>query len=127
MYGHAVNNYWHKFDENFEPPKAAQNQSNSANNALDDQNTTQVSTSNKVVVAMMATTKNPAAYSEEYSLPVKLESQSWFADLVATHHLTPYANLLHNQKPYQGNNSVYVGNGQQFPIHVIGSLQFYSK
>ncbi|CAI8618134.1 unnamed protein product [Vicia faba] len=29
---------------------------------------------------MMATTKHPGAYTQEYSLPADLESQSWFAD-----------------------------------------------
>lgn len=44
--------------------------------------------------------------AREYSLPVKIEKQAWFADSGASHHLTLDAHFMHTKKPYAGHSRV---------------------
>ena len=47
---------------------------------------------------------------------------TWYSDTGATHNMTGCPSNLQNQQPYQGNNSVFLGNGDSLSISHIGSL-----
>ncbi|CAL9021646.1 unnamed protein product, partial [Prunus brigantina] len=47
---------------------------------------------------------------------------TWYPDTGATHHMTGSSSNLQNQQPYQGNNSVFLGNGDSLSISHTGSL-----
>lgn len=63
----------------------------------------------------------------EYSLPRDLESQAWFADSCASHHLTSNSIYLHAKKPYSGTCRVSVANDQSLTITYVGSFDVYSN
>ncbi|KAG7584280.1 Reverse transcriptase RNA-dependent DNA polymerase [Arabidopsis suecica] len=46
----------------------------------------------------------------------------WYPDSAATHHITNTAANLNVSQPYEGNDSVIVGNGDFLPITHIGSI-----
>ena len=47
---------------------------------------------------------------------------TWYPDTGATHHMTSSPSNFQNQQPYQGNNSVFLGNGDSLSISHTGSL-----
>ncbi|KAJ4972635.1 hypothetical protein NE237_005809 [Protea cynaroides] len=46
---------------------------------------------------------------------------TWYSDTGASHHLTPDIENLQISSPYEGNDTVQIGNGQGLPISNIGS------
>lgn len=109
------------------PSSTSSTSANPAKTSNFTRESTQETSQGSQTMAMMATTSRPYAYTQEYSLPSEFESQAWFTDSDASHHLTSYASLLKNKIKYVGANKVYVGNGQTLSIHLVGSTQFYSN
>lgn len=72
-------------------------------------------------MVMMASTSRPLATTQEYSLLAELESQMWFVDSDAFHHLTPYDFHLQDFKSYVESNKVYVWKVQTLTIKSVGS------
>uniref|UniRef100_A0A2N9I2X8 Reverse transcriptase Ty1/copia-type domain-containing protein n=1 Tax=Fagus sylvatica TaxID=28930 RepID=A0A2N9I2X8_FAGSY len=68
--------------------------------------------------------KNPttklAAMASASNLHYTQNTESWLTDTGATDHITANANNLSPQAPYQGQEQVSVGNGQNLPIQNIG-------
>lgn len=112
--GHSVMSYWHKFDENFAPPTTPNAQSSQATTS--GQDVTEGASQSSQTIAIMANTNQPSAFTQEYSLPLYLESQAWFADSGALHHLTTHEFYLYNKKSYLGSNKVFMGNGKTLEI-----------
>jgi hypothetical protein len=54
-------------------------------------------------------------------------AETWLTDTGATDHITANANNLSSQGPYQGQEQVSVGNGQNLPIQNIGNSQLHTK
>ena len=52
--------------------------------------------------------------------PSPASMDSWFLDSGATHHLSHTAANIHNGTPYNGTDSVMVGNGKSLPITQVG-------
>ncbi|RVW13483.1 Retrovirus-related Pol polyprotein from transposon TNT 1-94 [Vitis vinifera] len=52
--------------------------------------------------------------------PSSASMDSWFLDSGATHHLSHTAANIHNGTPYNGTDSVMVGNGKSLPITQVG-------
>uniref|UniRef100_A0A2N9HIT4 Integrase catalytic domain-containing protein n=1 Tax=Fagus sylvatica TaxID=28930 RepID=A0A2N9HIT4_FAGSY len=67
--------------------------------------------------------KNPttklAAMASASNLHYTQNTESWLTDTGATDHITANANNLSPQAPYQGQEQVSVGNGQNLPIQNI--------
>lgn len=61
------------------------------------------------------------AHAHEYSFPKDLESQAWFVDSDASHHLTFNPCFLHTDKSYNGMSCVHIVNGLSLPIQFMGS------
>lgn len=55
-----------------------------------------------------------------------MDSQNWFPDSGASHHITSDQNNFSQQAPYTGMEQVHMGNGQGLPISSIGSTHFVS-
>ncbi|CAI8585704.1 unnamed protein product [Vicia faba] len=119
-YGHFVPTCWNRFDENFMLHESTNSQSNTGDNFNQKQESTSDSAKSSQAMVMMTTT-------QEHSLPSELESQFWFADSCASHHLTPYAHLLHTKLSYVEPNKVCVRNGQNLTIQSIRSIHFYPR
>jgi len=65
-------------------------------------------------LAAMATASNAAITQE----------QPWLADSAAINHVTSSLNSLSFPQPYNGQDQLIVGNGQNLPITHIGNVQF---
>ena len=52
--------------------------------------------------------------------PSPASMDSWFLDSGATHHLSYTATNIHNGTPYNGTDSMMVGNGKSLPITQVG-------
>lgn len=52
------------------------------------------------------------------------QEQPWLIDSAATDHVTSNLNALSFPKPYNGQDPLPVGNGQNLPIKHIGNVQF---
>jgi hypothetical protein len=75
--------------------------------------------------------KNPttklAAMASTSNLHYTQNAKTWLTDTGATDHITANANNLSLQAPYQGQEQVSVGNGQNLPIQNIGNSQLHTK
>uniref|UniRef100_A0A2N9FTU5 Integrase catalytic domain-containing protein n=1 Tax=Fagus sylvatica TaxID=28930 RepID=A0A2N9FTU5_FAGSY len=75
--------------------------------------------------------KNPttklAAMASASNLHYTQGAETWLTDTGATDHITANANNLSPQAPYQGQEQVSVGNGQNLPIQNIGNSQLHTK
>jgi transposase InsO family protein len=75
--------------------------------------------------------KNPttklAAMASASNLHYTQNTETWLTDTGATDHITANANNLSPQAPYQGQEQVSVGNGQNLPIQNIGNSQLHTK
>jgi hypothetical protein len=75
--------------------------------------------------------KNPttklAAMASASNLHYTQNAETWLTDTGATDHITANANNLSPQAPYQGQEQVSVGNGQNLPIQNIGNSQLHTK
>jgi len=122
----------HRFDETFvasnynaqghgTPP----NQGSSHNGSF--VNTKEPTSTSGQATALIKTHDQPHAYAQDLHIPLDLDSQAWFVDSGASHHLTSNKSFLHNSFPYEGKNRVHIGNGQGLAIESIGSSQFASK
>ncbi|KAI5438360.1 hypothetical protein KIW84_024196 [Lathyrus oleraceus] len=98
-YGHYIVDCLHRYDELFIPQNTTNSQSNSVSSFGTKQDQAQDASQNSQVMAMVAITSQPYAFTQEYSLPSELESQAWPTDLGVSDHLTPFDTHLHNLKP----------------------------
>jgi hypothetical protein len=75
--------------------------------------------------------KNPttklAAMASASNLQHTQNTETWLTDSGASDHITASANNLSPQVPYQGQEQVSVGNGQNLPIQTIGNTQLHTK
>jgi transposase InsO family protein len=75
--------------------------------------------------------KNPtmklAAMASASNTQHTQSAESWLTDSGASDHITANANNLSPQVPYQGQEQVSVGNGQNLPIQNIGNSQLHTK
>jgi transposase InsO family protein len=75
--------------------------------------------------------KNPtmklAAMASASNIQHTQSAESWLTDSGASDHITANANNLSPQVPYQGQEQVSVGNGQNLPIQNIGNSQLHTK
>lgn len=78
-------------------------------------------------MTMASTANHPYALTQEYSPPCELDSQAWFTDSGASHHLTPFETCLKNRKAYKGKCQVHVGNRYSLYIKTIGTSYVKSK
>lgn len=126
-YGHDAYHCWNRFDPNFvQPPppsatndEALQHFSNPYQSSYG-QNSTQAQP--KAYVAAHQNAYTPT--TQEIQIPA--ESQTWFPDSGATHHVTPDAHHLTQGAPFSGSEQVHIGNGQGLNITSVGSSQFLS-
>ena len=102
---------WHHYDENFEPAQSKNQASESIEQVKDEKKDPQA---NSVLASSYLTNQ------DELQVPTNLESQAWFADSGATHHLTHNRSLLQHKQSYTGVNKVLVGNGQRLNIESVG-------
>ena len=65
----------------------------------------------------------PSAFNLHYTH----NAETWLTDTGATDHITANANNLSPQAPYQGQEQVSVGNGQNLLIQNIGNSQLHTK
>lgn len=86
------------------PDNTIIDQFSSTNSSTSKQDTSQDILQISKAMAMLATTSQPCAFTQEYSLPSELESQALFADSGASRHLTPTEFYLHNKESYVGPN-----------------------
>ena len=69
----------------------------------------------------------PSRQTQPYHLPLTQQSQHWFIDSSASHHLIPDAtNLMDATSSHSGEN-VFLGNGQGLPIQSSGFASFKSS
>uniref|UniRef100_A0A2N9F2E7 Integrase catalytic domain-containing protein n=1 Tax=Fagus sylvatica TaxID=28930 RepID=A0A2N9F2E7_FAGSY len=75
--------------------------------------------------------KNPttklAAMASASNLHHNQNTETWLTDSGASDHITASANNLNPQVPYQGQEQVSVGNGQNLPIQHIGNTHLHTK
>ena len=75
--------------------------------------------------------KNPitklVAMASASNLHYTQNVETWLIDTRAIDHITANANNLSSQAPYQGQEQVSVGNGQNLPIQNIGNSQLQTK
>jgi transposase InsO family protein len=75
--------------------------------------------------------KNPtmklAAMASASNIQHTQSAESWLTDSGASDHITANANNLSPQVPYQGQEQVSVGNGQNLLIQNIGNSQLHTK
>ena len=102
---------WHCYDENFEPAQSKNQASESAEHVKGEKKDPEA---NSVQASAYLT------HQDDLQVPADLESQAWFADSGATHHLTHNRSLLQNKQSYSGVNKVLVGNGQRLNIDSVG-------
>ncbi|RVW25398.1 Retrovirus-related Pol polyprotein from transposon RE1 [Vitis vinifera] len=93
-FGHMVLSCYHRFDVNYQGPRAPAS------------STSQIGLT-PPAQAMMAA-------------PSSASMDSWFLDSGATHHLSHTAANIHNGTPYNGTDSMMVGNGKSLPITQVG-------
>lgn len=62
-----------------------------------------------------------AAYTATHS---PYHTSNWCLDTGATHHITSQPSTLNNVSPYNGHDSVTMGDGSQMPISHVGSSSF---
>jgi hypothetical protein len=72
-------------------------------------------------------TKKLAAMASASNLHYTQNAETWLTNTGATDHITANANNLSPQAPYQGQELVSVGNGQNLPIQNIGNSQLHTK
>lgn len=82
----------------------------------------------ETTTANVAPQANLAQTSKEFdvSIPTDLESQAWFVDSGASHHLTTNSLNLQQSSAYVGSEQVHMGNGQGAHIKSISSVTFQS-
>jgi transposase InsO family protein len=75
--------------------------------------------------------KNPtmklAAMASASNTQHTQSAESWLTDSGASDHITANVNNLSPQVPYQGQEQVSIGNGQNLPIQNIGNSQLHTK
>ena len=101
-YGRTVHKCYHKFDINFQGYTSVD--SSFVHNTSNDNNQMQ---------AMVAS-------------PAPENSETWFFDTRATHHLAQDIKTLSNVQAYKRNEQVIVGNGKKLPILHTSSKFFPS-
>ena len=55
------------------------------------------------------------------------QTNTWYPDSGASHHVTPNAENLHNRVPYAGQDQLYIGNGQGMKILSTGNSVLSSQ
>jgi hypothetical protein len=68
-----------------------------------------------------------AAMASASNIQHTQNAETWLTDSGATDHITASSNNLSPQAPYQGQEQVSVGNGQNLPIQNIGNSQLHTK
>jgi transposase InsO family protein len=68
-----------------------------------------------------------AAMASASNIQHTQNAETWLTDSGASDHITASSNNLSPQAPYQGQEQVSVGNGQNLPIQNIGNSQLYTK
>lgn len=74
----------------------------------------------------MSSRSSPQANFANFSDTASTTTATWFPDTGANSHATPDLSNLDNSEVYQGNDSLYVGNGNPLPILHIGSSKIFS-
>uniref|UniRef100_A0A2N9FWX5 Retrovirus-related Pol polyprotein from transposon TNT 1-94-like beta-barrel domain-containing protein n=1 Tax=Fagus sylvatica TaxID=28930 RepID=A0A2N9FWX5_FAGSY len=68
-----------------------------------------------------------AAMASASNIQHTQNAETWLTDSGASDHITASSNNLSPQAPYQGQEQVSVGNGQNLPIQNIGNSQLHTK
>ena len=68
----------------------------------------------------------PPTYAPPVPVPAQ-QSQNWFVDSGASHHITPDATNIIDPMPSSRDDHVFLGNRQGLPIHLSGSATFSSS
>ncbi|KAI5401088.1 hypothetical protein KIW84_065792 [Lathyrus oleraceus] len=94
-YEHSVITCWHGFGENCMPPSTISASSNTIKSSNLTRGSTQDDAHDTQTMEMMATTSRPNVYTQEYSMLLELESQSWFVDSAQIVNRPSHVNVPH--------------------------------
>lgn len=126
-YGHDAFNCWYRFDQDFVPPSPPPPDASSSQL----QNSYQAPPQPQVNYPAQPPrnqSPHPAAYmaTQEFVAPRSYDTQSWYPDSGASHHMTNGSQNLSQGATYTGSDHVLMGNGQGLHISSVGCSKFQS-
>lgn len=121
-YGHGIIDWWHMYDEYFEPPLLKQQKHVSSSSGP-----IHVHDNQRNQAFIFSHASGLLTHQDNLWVPRDLESHAWFANSCAYHHITFFLLNLQNVQSYAYPNEILVGNVHSLVVKSLGLSYFRPK